>query len=118
MAAKFETIDEYIKASAAPARPILREIRKIAKRVVPDAKETISYQMPAFRIDRTFFYFAAFKEHIGIFPPAKGSAALQKALERYRGPKGNLKFPLDEPMPYDLIEKVIKALAKQYARKS
>lgn len=115
--AKFETIDEYIKASVPPVRPILREIRTLVKRVAPDAHETISYRMPAFKVDRTFIYFAAFNEHIGIYPPVQGSAALNKALERYRGPKGNLKFPLDEPMPYDLIEKVIKALAAQYARK-
>lgn len=117
MATKFQTIDEYIKAAAAPTRPILREIRKIVKHTVPDAREVISYQMPAFRIDRTFVYFAACKEHIGVYPPARGSAALNKALERYRGPKGNLKFPLDEPVPYELIEKVVKALAAQYARK-
>ena len=112
----FNSIDEYIKASAPEVRAILEQIRKIARRTVPDAQETISYQLPAFRIDRTFFYFAAFKNHIGIYPPVQGSAALNKALAKYRGPKDNLKFPLDEPMPFDLIEQVITTLARQYAR--
>ena len=61
-----------------------------------------------------FFYFAAFKKHIGIYPPVKGSATLQKRLARYRGPKGNLQFPLDEPMPYALIAQVAKTLAREY----
>ena len=117
MRGRFNSIDEYIRASAPDVRDILERIRQIARRAVPDARETISYQMPAFRIDRTFFYFAAFKNHIGIYPPVQGSATLNQALARYRGPKDNLKFPLDEPMPYDLIEKLITALATQYARK-
>ena len=117
MRPKFATIDEYIEASAPEARAILRKIRQIIERTVPEAKETISYGMPAFKADRVFCYFAAFKEHIGIYPPVQGSAALNRELARYRGPKGNLKFPLAEAMPYPLIEKVVAALARQYARK-
>ena len=112
---KFSTIDQYIKAAAPEARAILHEIRSIVHRIAPDAEETISYQMPAFRQERVFIYFAAFKKHIGIFPPVRGSASLMKSLERYSGPKGNLQFPLAEPMPYKLIERVVKALARQYA---
>jgi uncharacterized protein YdhG (YjbR/CyaY superfamily) len=63
--------------------------------------------MPAFRGYGIVIYFAAFKNHIGIFPPVGGDASLDEALARYRGPKGNLKLPLDEPMPYDLIERVV-----------
>ena len=63
-----------------------------------------------------FCYVAAFKAHIGIFPPVKGSATLQKRLVPYRGPKGNLRFPLDEPMPYALIAQVVKALVREHGR--
>lgn len=82
---------------------------------VPDATECISYRMPALRHDRVFFYFAAFRKHIGVYPPVD-DPALVVELARYRGPKGNLQFPLDEPVPYDLIARVAQALARQYAR--
>jgi uncharacterized protein YdhG (YjbR/CyaY superfamily) len=110
------TVDDYLAAAAAEARPVLKKIRAIVKAVAPQAQETINYQIPAFRQGRVFIYFAAFKTHIGIYPPVTGSAALQKALQRYRGEKGNLKFPLDQPMPYGLIKRVVIALKRQYAK--
>lgn len=108
------SIDDYIAAAAPAAQPVLRRIRREVRAAVPDATECIAYQMPALRRPKVFFYFAAFKKHIGIFPPVKGSATLQKRLARYRGPKGNLQLPLDEPMPYALIAQVAKALAKEH----
>ena len=107
------TIDAYIKGAQPAARPILRRIRKIIRKSAPGAEETISYRVPAFRRHGILVYFAAFKKHIGIFPPIKGDKALEKALQRYRGPKGNLQFPLDEPIPYDLIERIATLRAKQ-----
>jgi uncharacterized protein YdhG (YjbR/CyaY superfamily) len=80
--------------------------------VSPAAVETISYQMPAFKAGRVFIYFAAFKNHIGIYPPVRGNKDLEQDLVPYRGPKGNLKFPLNEPIPFDLIECVVEALHK------
>lgn len=112
---KFASIDDYLATVPTDARHILEEIRKIVKHTVPAAQETISYQMPAFRLDRIFIYFAAFKQHVGIYPPVKGNRNLMKALLPYRGGKGNLKFPLDQPMPYDLICQVVKALSLQYS---
>ena len=113
---KFASIDEYLATVSPEVRPILEEIRKIVKRVVPAAEETISYQMPAFKLDYTFIYFAAFKKHVGIYPPVKGDTDLDAALLPYRGEKGNLKFPLDQPMPYQLIGRVAEALAAQYSK--
>jgi uncharacterized protein YdhG (YjbR/CyaY superfamily) len=110
------SVDNYLAAVAADARPVLKKIRAIVKAVAPQAQETISYQMPAFRQGRVFVYFAAFKAHIGIYPPVNGSAVLQIALQRYRGEKGNLKFPLDQPMPYGLIKRVVMALKRQYVK--
>jgi uncharacterized protein YdhG (YjbR/CyaY superfamily) len=106
-------MEEYFDAARPEVREILEEIKRIIERTVPDAEATISYGMPAFRTDRVFIYFAGFKKHIGIFPPVEGDDSLSTALLPYRGEKGNLRFPLDQPMPYDLIERVVKALASQ-----
>jgi len=107
------TIDAYIAASSPAVQPALRRIREIVRGAAPEAEETISYRMPAFRGRGILVYFAAFKNHIGLFPPIEGDARLDKALDPYRGPKGNLRFPLDEPIPYDLIERVVRLRAKQ-----
>lgn len=79
----------------------------------PDAKEVISYQMPAFKQHGILVYFAAWMSHVGLYPPISGDKALEKAIARYSGPKGNLQFPLDEPMPLDLIERIVKLRVKQ-----
>jgi uncharacterized protein YdhG (YjbR/CyaY superfamily) len=110
---KFATIDDYLASVSPESKLILEEIRKLIRAEVPNAKETISYQLPAFKLSRTFIYFAAFKKHIGIYPPVKGDKILMDALLPYAGEKGNLKFPLDQPMPYELIGRVVIALAKQ-----
>lgn len=107
------TVDQYFASASEEARPILEEIRRIVERVVPGAEPTISYRMPAFRKDRVFIYFAAFKHHIGMFPPVEGDEELVRDLLPYRGPKGNLRFPFDQPMPYELIERVVVALSRQ-----
>ena len=110
---KFSSIDEYIASASVGVRPILEDIRQVVRDRVPAATETIGYQMPAFRLGKVFFYFAAFKQHIGVYPPVKGDKDLQAALLPYRGEKGNLKFPLDQPIPYDLIGRVAAALARE-----
>lgn len=109
-------VEGYIAAAAEEARTVLKKIRAVVKRVVPGATETISYRIPAFRLGHVFFYYAAFKKHIGIFPPVRSDKKLVKELEPYRGPKGNLQFQLDEPMPYELIGRVAAALAKEYGK--
>ena len=120
MAAKPITcVDEYIKQATPQARPVLERIRGIVKAVAPRAEEVISYRLPAFRQGRVFFYFAAFKTHIGIYPPVQADGTLEEALRAYRGQKGtkgNLKFALDQPMPYPLIRRVAVALKRQYAK--
>lgn len=109
-------VEAYIAAAAPKARMVLKKVRAVVKRVVPEATETISYRIPALRLGRVFFYYAAFKKHIGIFPPVRSDKKLVKELEPYRGPKGNLQFQLDEPMPYELIGRVAAALAKEYGK--
>ena len=108
-----ETIDEYIAASSDRARPILRRIRSIVRKAAPQATEAISYGIPTFKLDGALVHFAAFRNHIGFYPPVKGDARLQRAAKRYAGEKGNLKFPLDEPIPYELIERIVRFRVRQ-----
>jgi len=113
---KFATVDDYLATVSPDVRPIMEAIRDIVRRSVPAAQETISYQMPAFKLGHVFFYFAAFKRHVGIYPPVKGDENLERELRPYRGEKGNLKFPLNQPIPFDLIGRVAQALAEQHSK--
>jgi uncharacterized protein YdhG (YjbR/CyaY superfamily) len=108
-----QAIDGIIAEAPPRARTILRRIRALVRKAAPDAEEVISYGMPSFRGRRIILHYAAFSEHIGIFPPLRDEPALQKALAPYAGPKGNLRFPLDQPMPWPLIERLVKARVKQ-----
>ncbi len=110
------TVNDYVRTAPEAARPILERLRTMAQEAFPEAEEIISYRMPAYRQGRVFLYFAAFKHHIGIYPPVGGPASLIKALAPYRGPKGNLQFPYDEPIPYALIGRVMVALHRAHAR--
>lgn len=110
------TIDEYIESCAPDVRQILRRVRATIAKAAPGATETISYRIPAFKRDRIVVYFAAFKAHIGLYPPVKGDAALEKAVARYAGPNGNLRFPIDRPIPYALITRVVKFRAMRAVR--
>ena len=107
------SIDQYIAASPSAVRPILKEIRRTISTAAPGSEELISYRMPAFRLHGILVYFAAFKNHIGLYPPVSGDARLEKALEPYAGSKGNLKFPLDRPIPYALIKRIVLLRVRQ-----
>jgi uncharacterized protein YdhG (YjbR/CyaY superfamily) len=107
------TIDEYIASFPADVRTILRKVRRAVRVAAPNAREIISYRMPALRQHGVLVYFAAFKKHIGFYPPIKGDAKLEQAAARYAGEKGNLRFPLDEPIPYELIKRLTRLRARQ-----
>jgi uncharacterized protein YdhG (YjbR/CyaY superfamily) len=107
------TIDDYIIGFPPDVQVILQKIRATIRKAAPNATETISYQMPAFKQHGNLVYFAAFKKHVGLFPPVTGDDALEKATAVYAGPKGNLRFPLDEPIPYALITRIVKLRVKQ-----
>ena len=113
MRAQFATVDEYIAAFPAEIRRILRRIRATVRKAAPGAQERISYGMPSFTQGRTLMYYAAFTNHIGLYPPVKGDAKLRTQIARYANEKGNLKFPLDEPIPYALIGRIVKARVKE-----
>lgn len=114
------TADDPHAALLAAADPAARDrllaIRAEVERRVPQATRCIAYKMPALKVDKVFFYFAAFKHHIGIYPPVHGPADLLADIAPYAGPKGNLAFPHKDPLPLDLIGRVAQGLAEQYAR--
>ena len=113
-----KTIDEYIAMFSPEIQEILEKIRRIVRGVAPDAQEAISYQMPTFKLKGVLVHFAAFKNHIGLYPPIRGDAAIEEAVAPYAGEKGNLRFPLDQPIPYDLIERIAKLRVKQNLAKA
>ena len=104
----FETIDEYISQFQPEVQEKLHALRKVVKEVVPNAVERISYQMPTFALNKNLVHFAAFKNHIGFYPGVSGIAAFKQELSVYKGAKGSVQFPLNEPLPFDLIKKIVK----------
>jgi uncharacterized protein YdhG (YjbR/CyaY superfamily) len=110
---KAKDIDSYISQFPAAVQAVLEKVRATIRQAAPEAKETISYLMPSFKQHGIMVHFAAWKEHIGLYPPISGDKALEKSVARYAGPKGNLQFPLGEPIPYDLIERIVKLRVRQ-----
>ena len=115
---KVKDIDGYISQFPADVQAILQKVRTTISSAAPGAKETISYLMPAFKLHGMLIYFAAWEKHIGLYPPISGDKTLENAVARYAGPKGNLQFPLDEPIPYDLIERIVKLRMNQDTAKA
>lgn len=111
-------VNEYISKFTKDVQAILQKLRQTIQKSAPHAKEEISYQMPAYRQNGILIYFGAWKKHIGIYPPISGNLLLEKALATYAGPKGNLLFPLDQPMPLNLIKRIVKLRIKQDKQKT
>ncbi|MFI5143398.1 MAG: iron chaperone [Thermoanaerobaculales bacterium] len=109
----FESVDAYIASFPPDVQAILQRLRSTVREAAQEAREVISYKMPAFKLHGILLYFAAFTNHIGLYPPVSGDPGLQRALARYTGPKGNLRFPLDEPIPYRLIARIAKLRVRQ-----
>ncbi len=103
----FQTIDEYIESCPKDKQKLLRQLKAAIKKAAPQAEETISYQMPAFKYFGALVYFAACKNHIGFYPTSSGILAFQKELTAYKSSKGAVQFPLDEPLPLDLITRIV-----------
>ncbi len=102
------TIDEYIKTFPEDIQSILEKIRETIRNAAPEAVETISYQMPAFKLNgRNLVYFAAWKNHIGFYATPSGNEAFKKELSPYKGAKGSVRFPIGKPIPYDLVRKIV-----------
>ncbi len=114
----FKTIDEYIASFPKNIQDILQQLRCAIREAAPQAEETISYQMPAFKQNGVLVYFAAFKNHIGFFPTGKGIDAFKDQLSAYETSKGTIRFPLDEQLPLDLIKEIVRFRVKQNSDKS
>jgi uncharacterized protein YdhG (YjbR/CyaY superfamily) len=107
VAQRFATIDEYIGSLPDDVQAVVEEIRRRARRAAPDADEVISYNIPTLKIGgRAVLYFAAWKQHIAVYPVPDTDDDLERELKPYRAVRSTLRFPLREPMPYDLIERV------------
>jgi len=113
MRTQLRTIDEYINTFPEDVRAILEKIRETIRKAAPGAEEAISYQMPTFKLNGNLVHFAAYKNYIGFYPVPSGIEAFKGELAPYIAGKGTLRFPLDKPIPYDLIEKVVTFRVKE-----
>jgi len=107
MKTTFETVDDYIAIQTEAVKTLLQSIRKTIKETAPEAEECISYQMPAYKLKGPLVYFAAYKNHIGFYPTGTGIKAFQKEISGYKNSKGAVQFALDQPIPQDLIRKMV-----------
>src|SRR6266849_7981272 len=114
LAKKFETMDKYIGAFPENVQSILEKLRETVRQAAPEAVESISYDMPTFKLDgKRLVYFSAWKNHIGFYSIPEGNEAFGKQLSPYSGPKGSLRFPLEKPIPYDLVNKIVTLRLKE-----
>ena len=118
----YKTIDEYIKLFPRDVQGVLEKVRQTIQDAAPDAVETISYGMPTFKLNgKNMVHFAGWKNHIGFYPTPSGTETFQKELAPYKAAKGSVQFPLDQPIPYDLIKKItlfrMREIQEQKAKK-
>jgi uncharacterized protein YdhG (YjbR/CyaY superfamily) len=112
-AKKFQTTDEYLKALEPSMRSLMNGLRKTIRKVVPDAEETISYNIPAFKFHGVLIWYAAWKAHISIYPRSSAMQSAIKELASYEGAKGTIKIPVDRPLPVEMIQKIVKFRMKE-----
>jgi uncharacterized protein YdhG (YjbR/CyaY superfamily) len=117
-ASKINDVDTYIEGFPGETRKLLEQLRTTIKRAAPDAKEVISYQMPAYKLQGMLVYFAAYAKHIGFYPASSGIAAFKKELSVYKGAKGSVQFPLDEPLPLELVAEIVAFKVKENVKKA
>jgi uncharacterized protein YdhG (YjbR/CyaY superfamily) len=111
------SVDEYLELYPPIVRKSLQKLRQTIKAAAPEAEEMISYQMPAYKYKGVLVYFAAYKNHIGLYPTAAGIKAFQKELSVYEGSKGTVRFPIDKPLPLGLVSKIVKFRVKENVAK-
>lgn len=113
MKKSFETIDEYIASFPPYVQSILEELRQAIRNSAPDAKEAISYQIPTFKLNGNLVHFAAFKNHIGFYPTSSAIARFKKEMSHDEVAKGTVRFPINKPIPFDLIRKIVKLRVRE-----
>ena len=117
MKATYTTIDEYIDTFPADVQGILRKIRHIIQEAAPGAVEAIAYQVPTYKLNGNLVHFAAYKHHIGFYPTPSAIEAFKEEFSPYKGSKGAVQFPLDKPVPFDLIKRVVMFRVKESSAK-
>lgn len=115
---RWTSTDAYIAAALPDRRPVLEELRAAIRAAAPEADEMISYNMPAFAQHGTLVYFATMTNHIGFYPTANGIAAFQEELAAYESSKGAVRFPLDRPLPLDLIQRIVRFRVEENRRQA
>jgi uncharacterized protein YdhG (YjbR/CyaY superfamily) len=113
-----KTVDEYIAAFPEDVQVRLKQVRKVIRDSAPGAEESISYGMPGYKLNGPLVYFAAFKNHIGFYPTPSGVTGFEKELAAYKQGKGSIQFPLDEPLPLDLIKRMVASRVKENEQKN
>jgi uncharacterized protein YdhG (YjbR/CyaY superfamily) len=106
-------VDSYIAAYPAKVQKMMKQIRSVIKKSAPEAEESISYMMPAYKLHGPLVYFGGYEKHIGFYPTGSGVAAFQKEIAAYKHSKGAVQFPLDQALPLELIEKIVKFRVKE-----
>lgn len=114
---QFNTIDEYIATFPEEVQQILEKMRQAVHEAAPEAVEAISYRMPTFKLNGNVVFFAAFNHHIGFYPAPSGVEEFKTELSHYPGAKGSVQFPLDKPIPYDLVQKITRFRVKENLEK-
>ncbi len=115
---RFTTISEYIEIFPEDVRKILNKIRATIQKAAPKAEETISYQIPTFRLNGNLVHFAAYKNHIGFYPTSSVILKFKKELSAYKTSRGTVQFPLNQPVPYRLISQIVKFRMKENSEKA
>lgn len=113
-----QTIDDYIAGFSPDVQKILEQIRLTIRQAAPEAAEAIKYQIPTFTLNGNLVHFAAFKRHIGFYPTPTGTEKFQEALSIYESGKGSVRFPLDKPIPYDLIADIVRFRVQENLEKA
>ncbi len=114
---KFKTVDEYISTFPASTQKILKDVRKTIHAAAPQAEDVISYNMPAIKLKGILVYYAAYEKHIGFYPTASPIEVFKDQLSDYKFSKGAIQFPIDKPMPFDLITRIVKFRMKEVQEK-
>ena len=113
MRTHFETVDEYLASFPKDIQGLLQQVRQAIREAAPEAKEAISYEIPAFKLNGNLVWYAAFKDHIGFYPRASGIEAFKEKLSAYEIRKGTVRFPFDKPIPLELIQEIVRFRVKE-----
>lgn len=114
----YESVDQYIEAFEPEVQELLQSLRKVISEAAPEAVEKISYQMPTWFLHKNLVHFAAYKTHIGFYPAPSGIEAFKEELTRYKRAKGSVQFPIQEPLPYDLITRIVRFRVEENQREA